>query len=292
MRIFKKKSVCFIAIFFWLFISSCANKETFEIIYYSNLNGNIEACECYEDRLGGLQNIKPAIDKLRKKNTNLIVIDGGDTFNTYPFLELDQAIVDAYKIIKPDIWVPGEQEFIEGDSFFKNAADYIPSSFITGNFSINDISTVTQKKYKFKSENIVITSYILPSVFKGMNPEPGVIFEPQKFKKEINSLNPDNYNILVFHGDKEAMLDHVNLISSFDLVLTSHQQSADIDLNSKPVIIGGGQDGEYLLHIILQKSGREFKINASKINMEQSDNPDKKIVDIISAYRDQIGLTE
>ena len=82
------------------------------------------------------------------------------------------------------------------------------------------------------------------------------------------------------------------LLSEFDLVLSAHQQSPDIDLDRDTPLIGGGADGEFLMHIILQDNDSGFKISASKINIEQSDKPDKQIAKIISKYRNTIGLTD
>lgn len=287
------KKLAFYTGFLCMFINlRCADNPAFEIIYFSNLNGNIEACDCYDEKLGGLHHINSVIENLKRHNPNLIVIDGGDTFNTYPFIELDQAILDAYKIIKPDIWVPGEQEFIEGNSFLKNAISALPSSFITGNISLKDTSTSSQKKFNFQNKKIVITSYIQPEILEVFNPNLNVTYEPSKLDKIVENLESDNFNILVFHADEMELQKQVNLISKFDLLLTSHQQSVNIDLQSKPAVIGGGADGEYMVHISLQRNAKDFKISASKINVTQSTNPDQRIADIISAYRKEIGFTD
>jgi len=268
---------------------SCSKDKSFEILFYSNLNGNIEACDCYETMLGGLHQIKPVVDKLREENPDLIVIDGGDTFNTYSFIELDQAIFDAYKIIKPDIWVPGEQEFIEGEEFFRALTDHFNSSFLTGNININNRTILSKKEYVFQDKKIVITSFIQPDVFMGADPMPDITIKNDNLLKNIT---PEFFNILIFHGNEKEMDKQKDLIQGFDLVLTSHEQSGIIDLQGEIPIIDGGSDGEFLVHIILQENDSGFKISASKINIEQSDTPNQEIAKIISDYRNKVGFTD
>ena len=54
-----------------------------------------------ESTLARPRNIK----SYSEENPDIIVIDGGDTFNYYPFEALNTAIASSYKIISPDIWV-------------------------------------------------------------------------------------------------------------------------------------------------------------------------------------------
>jgi 2',3'-cyclic-nucleotide 2'-phosphodiesterase (5'-nucleotidase family) len=286
-----KNSSRYIAIILciYLLFTGCSTKKSFEILYFSNLNGNIEACECYEPRLGGLHQIKAVVDKLRKENPGVILIDGGDTFNTYPFIELDQAVAAAYNILQPDIWIPGDQEFIEGENFLLNLSKDLKTNFLSGNLVQKGLTTESVKEYAFNNKKIRITSYIQLQVYKGIDPKPDISVKKNAITDKVD---PDYYNILVFHGDEIAFAEQQNLISAYDLVLTAHQQSEIINLESDPAVIGGGADGEFLMHIILQENDSGFKISASKINIEQGENPDQQIVKIINDYRQKIGLTD
>lgn len=292
MNKFSKYLIPFVFFVGTFLLVKCSTEGKFEIIYLSNLNGNIEACDCYEVRLGGLHHIKTIIDDLRKKNQNLVVIDGGDTFNTYPFMELDSAVYESYKLIKPDIWVPAEQEFIEGAGFLENVFNTARTTFITGNIQFKNLHTVAQKEYVYKNRKITFTSYIQPTLFNVELRDKYIINNFEKINGLSDDLNPGNFNVLIFHGDQNEFEKQTKLVSKFDLILSAHQQSDQIDLESDPPVVGGGADGEYLAHIILQENGSGFKISASKIKIEQGDNPDKKISEIISEYRQKIGLNE
>jgi len=239
--------------------------------------------------LGGLDQLKPLLDDMRRKNPDLVFIDGGDTFNSYPFFELDQAIVDAYKLVVPEIWIPGEYEFIEGKDFFTKVTKSMDTAFLTGNIIIDGIQTEASKKYSYKNKTIMITSYIQPDLILQRAPDLDITINKDSL---IKNINPDYFNILVFHGDKTTLKNEQEFLSAFDLLLLSHQQDAGINLDSEPVVIGGGADGEFLVHILLQENDSGFKISASKINIEQSDNPDEEIVKIISHYRTKIGLND
>ena len=271
---------------------NCSTNDKYEIVYFSNLNGNVEACDCSEIRLGGLHHIKKIIDNLRSENKNLVVVDGGDTFNTYSFIELDSAVYESYKLIKPDIWVPAEQEFIEGFDFFNNVINQVPSTYITGNVQYKNLHTIYQKEYSYKYRKITFTSFIQPKLFQTELRENYVVNDFGRIKKISEELGPGNFDILIFHGDEIEFEKQKDLIQKFDLVLSAHQQSDEFDLESDPPVIGGGADGEFLAHIILQENSSGFKINASKINVEQDENPDKEISEIISEYRHKIGLND
>ena len=286
----KKRIIYYLnGLLFFFMALGCSSGDSFEILYYSNLNGNIEACECYDVMLGGLDQMKPLVDAMRRKNPDLVFIDGGDTFNSYPFFELDQAILDAYKLVAPDVWIPGEYEFIEGKDFFTKVTESMNTDFLTGNIMIDGIRTEASKKYKFREKTIMITSYIQSDLILQRAPDLEISINKES---PIKNITPDNFNILVFHGDETTLKNEQEFFSSFDLLLISHQQDAGIDLEREPAVIGGGADGEFLVHILLQENNSGFKISASKINIEQSDNPDKEIVKIISDYRTKTGLND
>jgi 2',3'-cyclic-nucleotide 2'-phosphodiesterase (5'-nucleotidase family) len=282
-------TVPFFSLLFLLAFLGCSSKDSFEILYYSNLNGNIEACECYDVMLGGLDQMKPLVDDMRSKNPDLVLIDGGDTFNSYPFIELNQAILDAYKLVIPDIWIPGEYEFIEGKEFFSKVTKSMDTVFLTGNIAIDGFPTQASKKYNFKDKTIMITSYIQPDLILQREPDLDISVKKESLIKNIEA---NDFTILVFHGDETSLANEQDITSEFDLLLLSHQQDPGIDLNREPMVIGGGADGEFLMHILLQENDSGFKISASKINIEQTDSPNKEIVKIISDYRTKIGLND
>ncbi len=259
-------------------------KAIFEILYFANLNGNIENCHCGDPPLGGLDRISTIIKKHRELNPGVIVIDGGDTFNTYPFEELNTAIVKSYQEIKPDIWLLSEQEFIEGESFLVNAVGKINTEIISTNYSIKNISSKRYKKFSFGEQiSVFIYTYLQPDLFP--QNEKRINFNRKPFSPSIKSLNKKNFNILVYHGEEDFLAQNTDQFQNFNLILLAHEQAEQMSVNSKPLIIGAGADGENIVHISLHKSDDRINIKAERINVSLEIEPDPKIEGFISDYK-------
>jgi len=61
--------------------------------------------------------LKSFIDDFRKNHSQTFVIDGGDFFNSYPFPELNTAMLNAIPHMNYDIMLPGENVFYESEKF-------------------------------------------------------------------------------------------------------------------------------------------------------------------------------
>ncbi len=256
-------------------------KPIFEIIYLANINGNIENCHCGEPSLGGLERIFTLIKKQRALNPNLVVIDGGDTFNPYSFIELNRAVLKAYQIIKPDIWVLSEQELVEGKDLLIKALKTQKSKIVLSNYTIKNIPSEKYQNYAIEKNSAVkIYSYVQPSLFselKGLKfKNPDILFK---------DLDERSFNILVFHGEEDALVKIMPEFEDFDLILTAHQQSNKIVLNSRPAIIGAGTDGENIIHISLHKSKGKIKINVGQIPIGLKIEPDTEIRKWVEEYK-------
>ena len=277
-----------------LIIAACSKQDEkaksdsetiFDIIYISNLNGAIENCQCGDPPLGGLDRIATVVKTLRSKINPLLVIDGGDTFNSYPFKELNQAIVNSYNIILPDIWAIAEQEFIEGKTFLLKNIKNSSIPILTSNFSIPDQKTNTEINIPFNGDiAVVVLSYLQPELMKLTGSENQVIFRDNN--EIYRQINKKNYNILLFHGTYETFLKKKSLFDSFDLVLLAHQVDFISDTDEKPAIIGGLFDGEKLIHISLQKAAQGFIIEPKLIEITTEISPDPSITGFIKKYKE------
>ncbi|KAA3617429.1 MAG: hypothetical protein D8M58_02365 [Calditrichaeota bacterium] len=259
----------------------------FEVLYFANLNGNIENCNCGDPPLGGLDRIATIIEKQRSKNPELIVIDGGDTFNTYPFIELDKAIVEAYQIIKPDIWVLSEQELIEGTSFLAKISKNNLGEHVSSNYRIKQLPESNSKKPLIAGNtNITFNSFLSPKIVRDyanqIDNNSGLFFQ------NLKTLKESDFNILLLHGEESDLVDYTTKFKIFDLILMAHEQSDVINLNAKPAIIGSGADGENIIYISLHKSNNKIIINAARISVGLEIEPHPAIVPIITKYKESI----
>lgn len=264
---------------------SCSEKHAIspqaELLFIANLNGNIEACHCGEIMLGGLQNMAVLVDSFRTENPDIILIDGGDTFNYYAFPALNNAIAASYSIIKPDLWIIAEQDFIEGFTFLRKFVNNSELNLLSGNYEISNLKSIAQKKYVFQDLAVSITSYVQPELFENRYTQN----KAEQFKSLVDSLVATEFNILILHADSDEYNKHKHLFSKFDLILTAHQQSANINLQSKPAFIDGHSDGEILLYIQIFKNENGYLIKNNIRPIHVSDTPDKKIEKLVADYK-------
>jgi len=284
--------IILVSLFLFIGTASCKNpnpsfsnseKPLFEILYYANLNGNIENCNCGEPPLGGLDRISTVIKRYREKNPELIVIDGGDTFNTYSFPELNTAIVKAYQVIKPDIWLLSEQELIEGDLFLADAVRKVEAEIISTNYSFKNIQSKKTKKYSLHKKNVHIYGFLQPGLFRIHSDKTKI--EQAQFKQFLRVLKKEEYNILIFHGETDLLENNSDQFQDFDLILTAHMQNDNRNTESKPAIIGAGTDGENIIHISLHKSGNGIIITVEQIAIGLDIESDQKIQQFIQDYK-------
>lgn len=268
-----------------LSVMACNKQEkfqpVFEILYMGNINGNLEACHCSEPPLGGLDNIAAIVDEKRKLNNNLVVIDGGDIFNTYSFPLLNKSILQAYAIIKPDIILPGDQEYVEGAGFFNKFALSTKGILLT-NAEIMGLTTIIQKDYPLDSgKQISFLGFLQPGI---TDSNQNIKFNMEQFSHVKEILNGNNFNILVYHGTEDYYNQNNSLFNTFDLILSAHLQNGVIDTTEKPFHINAFADGEALFDIDILNLNNNFKINVQKIDVLKAARPDTKIQSLIEEF--------
>lgn len=258
-----------------------------DILYMSNMNGSIENCECGEPPLGGLAKTASVIEAWRAQKDNVIVVDGGDTFNSYPFIELNQAIIDAYKIIKPDIWALAEQEFIEGFDFLNKALTGNDIQILATNYSLKVKTVKSFKRNLSDSVAAVFYSYLSPDVMPQNAVESGSV----TFTSTLDiyrDINKKDLNILLFHGDLKKFDQLKNNFSGFDIILLAHQVIPVYEPDSQPFLMGGLFDGEKIIHISLHKKDSGFKISGEFIDIVQEIQSNTHIENLVNTFNQKL----
>ena len=83
------------------------------ILYTANINAAYQDCDCGSNPLGGINRIKTYFDKFRAQNKNTLVIDGGNFFNSYQFIELNNNALESLSLLNYDLLTPGVHIFLE-----------------------------------------------------------------------------------------------------------------------------------------------------------------------------------
>jgi 2',3'-cyclic-nucleotide 2'-phosphodiesterase (5'-nucleotidase family) len=230
-----------------------------EIIFFANLNGNIEYCQCPAKNTGGMDRIASFISSYRKKSPDVIVIDGGDFFNSYPFDELNAAVIQMHGLIRPDILVAGDQELINA-GLLSQLGEVHGQRLLSTNIMVDNRQwplSLTQSTRDGKT--IIFLSYLDKSAFDFVSQPEALKIDHSRFVNAYQAAIKmmDVIRVVVYHGSEENLHHFVAAYPGIDLLLQAHDQSNRNALTVQPAIIGGGSDGDSLVHIqVCRPAGR------------------------------------
>jgi len=259
-----------------------------QILFYSNLNGNIENCGCGDPPLGGLSRIISLVRELKKNDPDALFIDGGDFCNTYPFPELNQCVLQIYDYYPPDILVTGDQEFIQGLPFVKDFLVKHNKQMIGTNLVMNNQTIQSFKQINIKGNEILVAGILDPSAFMFVRKDKMIDFNQIRFEKIYQKLRTDQILIVIFHGSEDALFKFRTTFPAITLILFSHEQSKMVMDDSTPFVVGGGADGEFINHISLTKSSGNYILQNTRKPVGNKFQPDQRIEEIIQSYKSQL----
>ncbi len=264
-----------------------------EILFIANINGVIENCSCPAKPFGGMGRLAAIISRKREENPDLLFIDGGDFLNSYSYQALNEAVMDIYRLMKPDIITLGDQEFVEGLGYFeRNFKDFLPW------IRASNIQAGKQKflpKAAFREKNklpVVILAYLDKKAFSFIPLEKEISFHEEIFEQEYRQVKSSDFLIVVYHGLFWRLKNFVKKYPDIDCVLLGHNQTDNFMIDEKPWIIGGGVDGEYLIDIKIKDIDNVAKIEVSKIEVKKSVLQEKTAEKIIDKFKSKSELTE
>ena len=266
--------------FILLSLNSARGSDNFYIIYTANVNGMIENCGCGSNPLGGIGRVKSFVDRFKEEHNNVILIDGGDYFNSYPFPKLNDAMYKSLLLMHYDGLVPGDQVFVEGDNFFSKY-----TSNLNGKIILSNSTSDGQKKLvkKIGSLEILIYGYLSPYIFE-------FIEKPAKFNlsnfveaKPVRAKEKE-FLVAVIHGYFSNAQQFAEENPMVTLILLAHDQRKGVWKNKQATIIGNGKDSEYISVIHVQKDP-DWKISVEQPKIYEEIAEDQEIVKIIEEYK-------
>ncbi len=255
------------------------------LIYTSNINGFLQNCGCGSEPLGGIGRIKHFIDTFKTKHPNVLLIDGGDYFNSYPFPGLDEAMSQVLKLMSYDVLVPGDQEFVEGEQFFRRlSSDYSDKLVLTNANSNHKKVLYTQ----IADKRVAIYGLLCEEVFDFVE-VPADLTLTSLFDLPGEVKSADDLNIVVIHGFLSDAQAFAQKFQTVDLILLSHDQSRGVWNTNGVTILGNGKDSEYI-SVVKAEYKRQWKFEVNQIKISESIPEDKDVLKIIEDFNKQIKL--
>jgi predicted phosphodiesterase len=246
------------------------------IVFTANVNGILEDCHCGNEPLGGIARLKTFFSEFEQKHPNAIFIDGGDFLNPYKYTYLNQIMSELLYYLPYDVLTPGDQEFIEGYSFFQMHLQRYQSIYLASNCNFG------RKRITRNINNIPVTivSYLSPLCFS-------FITKPEQVDIDTVPAVPydvgqkEELTILIYHGETRYAEKFINKSQEIDLVLMGHAQRLDSWKFNETFFVGGGLDTELVMIIAASKTDSGWQFDVRSHRMDQSVAEDDQVKKII-----------
>ncbi|MFH0728564.1 MAG: hypothetical protein V2B19_19775 [Pseudomonadota bacterium] len=224
----------------FLFSEAYAATDDLVMIFSGDNLGAVEpgGCGCAPKK-GGLARRASAIERIKRENKNVLVVDCGDLFSekkTAPELRAE-TISKAMEIMKYDAINVGDNDFIFGVDFFKKMASANKLPFISSNIKIAGspelISPYVIKK--FDKFSVGITGIADPAFFKtaeatGKNISTG---DARSYlNKALSEMKgKTDFVILLSHIGESASLKFIeqNDIGQVSIAVTGHTRGLTME---------------------------------------------------------------
>ncbi len=275
---------CLITILFFL-PGSHLRAEPLYIIYTSNINGALQNCGCGVDPPGGIGRVKSIVDQLRSKHQRVILIDGGDFFNSYPFPLLDEAMLKALEVLEYDLFIPGDQEFVEGSAFYKRLQTILGKRLLISN---NGAGNLQSFSIYLGSDNVRIHGLLSPKVFDFIE-VPAILNLQDPSNMILRSKTPRDLNVVVMHGYLGEAQQFARVNQSIDLILLAHDQLKGIWDENGPLIVGNGKDSEFL-SIIEARFEKKWHFKVDQLRISETIPEDDHILKIIREFNHDLEI--
>jgi 2',3'-cyclic-nucleotide 2'-phosphodiesterase (5'-nucleotidase family) len=260
-------------------------QNSFSILYIANINATLENCGCGKEPLGGVDRLMTVIKQSREKYHDLLVLSGGDYFNSYSFLSLNTAMLEALQLLQFDLFVPGDQEFVENEQFADRVRTVLGKTWFTSNTGKSKSAVRT---FNFSSLRINITAYLSPASFTFI-PKPDYLI-----LSRIHPVLPEGdahiFNCMIFHGSLAEASALARQYPELDLILLGHEQYPSAQSIGHTTILGSGRDGECVVLLQVKRTGTGWCIDRTRIDLTESIPVDAQMSLLVTQYKQKTNI--
>ncbi len=231
--------------------------------------------------MGGLAQMLPLINKKRNENKHSIVVDGGDFLNSYSYPDINRAVMEIYLRMDPDLVALGDQELTEGMAFLETNKDFFSRYLLASNANLPEV----QRQKVFPVANLRILSWLDESAFDTAKKPSALTLSRTLFDYYYQQFKKNQLTIVIFHGAKSALRHFIKVYPAIDIILLAHAQSNIKQLKTRPFVIGGVVDGEYIKEIFISRAGENMQVNVTDIPVPMKIAPDTTVLKIIEKWQ-------
>ena len=301
-------------------ISSCdnPNKESkVKLVLTGSVHGQLDPCGWKKNPLGGLSRKFTAIDNMRKKGENPLILDAGDMFfsktNISGNIKSEKfrcsTMLQGYEKIGCNALNIGKYELLAGVSFLKQMEKkYKSIPFISANIKYKDTGELLFEPYVIEERDglklgIIGLSNMVPDTMTNIIMDDYIKIGNTYIKKLKNEVD---LIILLVNTDRNSQSLLTKNFDKADFIFTSgstHRTSASMPQKPDgPYVYANGKQGKYLTVIdldiknnkdpISDLSSKEQKVKqlTNRLKRLQKKDPSKKLEDIYSGQDNILNL--
>ena len=247
------------------------------ILYTANINAAYQDCDCGSNPLGGINRIKTYFDKFRAQNKNTLVIDGGNFFNSYQFIELNNNALESLSLLNYDLLTPGVHIFLEDKNLYNQYSKKYYNQIVNSN---SNLKLINYKDFTVNGTKLRFFGFISPKLFKH-TPKP----EWLSLDNQIGELSylENGQNIIIYNGyleDAKIFLENHN---EFDALFLSSDQQTGTWESGNTIIVGGGHDAESIALVEISMSENKPAFSVKYIDMDSSIKSDNSIIQLFES---------
>jgi hypothetical protein len=212
-----------------------SGKSTATIHFSHNINGELYPCGCRHFPLGGLPQIAGAISKSHK-SSYVIYVDTGDTL--FPSTVIPDALkgsllynannlVEAMSKLGLKFYVPGDQDFAQGEDFLADISQKATFTFLVSNFSA--ATKIKHKKWaqvSLPNLNLYFIGITDPSIYP--NEYQALFTSPEEaIEKALDEIpNDDNQKIILLsHSGIDKDIEWSKKFPRINWIVGAHTQN-------------------------------------------------------------------
>jgi len=226
------------------------------ILYTSNTNGYIEACNCSSENLGGLARRMTLIKTLRQKlGQKVLLFDAGNIFSPYPRGHKREATVaQIVRKMGYDAINLGEQEFTNGLTFLSTA--FNTKRFVSANVKVKENNLATAFYIANVSGlKVAVTGLLTQNAYSYLPEEIRASLgysEPFEALKSVlarmNSQKPDVVILMLRALDYQIEKKIAAAFPEINVILTCSEDFAQASpkIYGNTIVTSAGKDGEHI----------------------------------------------
>ena len=300
--------------------SSCddPDKESkVKLVLTGSVHGQLDPCGWKKNPLGGLSRKFIAIDDMRKKGENPLILDAGDMFFSKTNISNNiksekfrcSTMLQGYEKIGCDALNIGKYELLAGVSFLKQMEEkYKSIPFVSANIKYKDTGELLFRPYIIEERDglkigIIGLSNMVPDTMTNLIAD-DYIKTGNTFIKNLK--NQVDLIVLLVNTDRNSQSLLTKNFDEADFIFTSgstHRTSASMPQKPDgPYVYANGKQGKYLTVIdldiknnkdpISDLSSKEQKVKqlTNRLKRLQKKDPSKKLEDIYSGQDNILNL--